>query len=75
MPAGYIICDAREFTYGRLIKQRDEFIKNDIRFTDDKRPGKQDLYRVGAIGKAEAVCAALDLIKDEAKSRGSTVGK
>ena len=73
MPAGYIICDAREFAYGRLIKQRDEFIKktgvNDIRFTDDKRPGKQDLYRVGAIGKAEAVCAALDLIKNEAKSR------
>ena len=60
MPAGYIICDAREF---------------DIRFTDDKRPGKQDLYRVGAIGKAEAVCAALDLIKDEAKSCGSSVGK
>ena len=58
-----------------MIKQRDEFIKNDIRFTDDKRPGKQDLYRVGAIGKAEAVCAALDLIKDEAKSRGSSVGK
>ena len=25
MPAGYIICDAREFAYGRLIKQRDEF--------------------------------------------------
>ena len=44
-------------------------------FTDNKRPGKQDLFRVGPIGKTEAVCAALDLIKDEAKSRGSSVGK
>ena len=45
MPAGYIICDAREFAYGRLIKQRDEFIKktgvNDIRFTDDKRQARR----------------------------------
>ena len=65
MPAGYIIWD-------KFIKKTGV---NDIRFMDDKRPGKEDLYRVGAIGKAEAVCAALDLIKDEAKSRGSSVGK
>ena len=79
MPAGYIVCDAKEFAFGRLIKQRDEFISktgvDEIRFTDDKRPGKQDLFRVGPIGKTEAVCAALDLIKDEAKSRGSSEGK
>ena len=37
--------------------------------------GKEDLFRVRAVGKTENVRAALDLMKDEAKSRGSSVGK
>ena len=79
MPAGYIIFDAREFAYGRLIKMKEEFMRitgvDNIRFTDDKRTGKEDLFRVGTIGKTENVRAALDLIKDEAMARGSSVGK
>ena len=57
MPAGYIIFDAREFAYGRLIKMKEEFMKitgvDNIWFTDDKRTGKEDLFRVGPIGKTE----------------------
>ena len=79
MPAGYIIFDAREFAYGRLIKMKEEFMRitsvDNIRFTDDQRTGKEDLFRVGPIGKTECVRAALDLIKDEAMARGSSVGK
>ena len=74
MPAGSIIFNAKVFAYGQLI--REEIIQatgvDHVRFTDDKRSGKEDLFRVGAVGKTGE---RLDLMKDEAKSRGSPVGK
>ena len=77
MAAGSIIFNAKVFAYGQLI--REEIIQatgvDHVRFTDDKRSGKEDLFRVGAVGKTENMRAALDLMKDEAKSRGSSVGK
>ena len=77
MPTGYNIFDFKENAFGRLIKLRVRASGVDkIRFTDDKSPGKEDLYRVGTRDdRMENVRAALDIIKEEAMVLGSSVGK
>ena len=78
MPAGYIDFDERALSFGRLISMKEDVISqtgvDNIRYTAIQRDGK-DIYRVGAIGKPQNVKAALDLHKDEAICRGSSVGK
>ena len=62
----------------RFIKQIQEFKQktgvDEIRFTEDKKKGKEDFLNCGAFGKTECVVAALDLMKNEAGCRNSFVG-
>ena len=78
MPFGSIRLNNKEVVYGRFIKQIPEFKKktgvDEIRFTEDKRKGKEDFLTCGAFGSAESVIAALDLMRNEAGCRNSLVG-
>lgn len=46
-----------------------------VTYTTIEKDGKADFYTIGAKGEADHVRKALDLIKDDAIMRGSSVGK
>ena len=76
MEAGHLKFPARDVIMARLIKHKQEIIsKSGVRrlnYTED--PRDDDKFSVGAIGSAEAVTKALDLIRAEAVSRGINPG-
>ena len=76
MEAGHLKFSAWPVIMARLIKYKQEIIsKSGVRrlnYTED--PIDADKFSVGAIGSAEAVTKALDLVRAEAVSRGINPG-
>ena len=79
MPSGFIDFDEKEIAYKRLIGLKSFYIKTagviSVIYTPIEIEGKAEFFRVGAKGETDNVVKALNLIKDDAIVRGSSVGK